>query len=58
LVLYYQHPSPPEIRWLTAIVAEEGFKVQSSSAGVDLWEKKLTKATVVLAIPPLFSKLS
>lgn len=58
LVLYYQHPSPAEIRWLTAIVAEEGFQVQSSSAGVDLWEKKLNKATVVLAIPPLFSKPS
>jgi hypothetical protein len=54
LVLYYQHPSPAEIRWLTAVVADEGFKVQSSSAGVDLWEKKLNKATVVLAIPPLF----
>ncbi len=57
-VLYYEHPSPAEIRWLTAIVADEGFKVQSSSAGVDLWAKKLNKATVVLAIPPLFSKPS
>jgi hypothetical protein len=58
LVLYYQHPSPAEIRWLTAIVADEGFKVQSTAAGMDLWTKRLKRATLVLAIPPLFSKPS
>lgn len=63
VVLYYEHPnyehpSPAEIRWLTAIVADEGVKVQSSSAGVDLRSKKLNKATLVLAIPRLFSKPS
>ena len=52
-VLYYEHPSPAEIRWLTVIVADEGFRVQSSSGGADLWTKKLNRATVVLAIPPL-----
>lgn len=49
---------PAEIRWLTAIVADEGFKVHSSSAGPDLWVKKLTSATLVLALPPLVSKAS
>ena len=49
-MLYYQHPSPAEIRWLTAIVADEGFKVQSSSAGPDLWVKKLTRATLVFPL--------
>jgi hypothetical protein len=58
VVLYYEHPSPAEIRWLTAIVADEGFEVRSSAAGADLWTKKLKTATVVLAIPPLFSKPS
>ena len=56
LVLCYEHPSPAEIRWLTAILADEGFEVQSTTEGTDLWAKKLNKATVVLAIPPLFSK--
>src|SRR5579863_2557167 len=32
LMLFYVHPSPAEIRWLTAIVADEGFKVESSSS--------------------------
>lgn len=58
LVLYYEHPSPAEIRWLAAIVADEGFKVQSSSAGPDLWVKKLTRATLILALPPLVSTAS
>jgi hypothetical protein len=58
LIFYYKHPSPAEIRWLLAIVADEGFKVQSSSEGLDLWVKKLTMATLVLAIPPLVSKPS
>ena len=56
VVLYYGHPGPAEIRWLTAIVADEGFRVQSSAEGVDLWAKKLNRATVVLAIPPLVFK--
>ncbi len=54
--LYYEHPSPAEIRWLTSIIADEGFTVQSSSAGPDLWVKKLTTATLVLALPPLVSR--
>ena len=58
LLLYYEHPSPAEIRWLTAIVADEGFKVKSSASGLDLWVKKLTRATLALAIPPLLSKPS
>jgi len=58
LMLFYVHPSPAEIRWLTAIVADEGFKVESSSSGLDFWVKKLTTATLVLAIPPLLSKPS
>ena len=58
LVLYYEHPSPAEIRWLTSTIADEGFEVQSSSSGSDLWVKKLSNATLVLVLPPLASKLS
>ena len=53
LMLYYVRPSPAEIRGLTAIVADEGFRVESSSSGLDFWVKKLTRATLVLAMPPL-----
>ena len=56
LTLYYEHPSPAEVRWLTSIIADEEFTVQSSSEGTDLWVKKLTTATLVLALPPLTSK--
>ena len=52
-MLYYVDPSPAEIRWLTATVADEGFSVESSSSGLDFWVKKLTRATLVLAMPPL-----
>jgi hypothetical protein len=58
LTLYYEHPSPAEVRWLTSIVADEEFTVQSSSEGPDLWIKKLPTATLVLAVPPLISKPS
>ena len=37
LPLYYEHPSPAEVRWLISIVADEGFKIDSSSAGLDFW---------------------
>jgi hypothetical protein len=51
-----EHPAPAEVRWLTSIVADEDFTVQSSAAGPDLWAKKLTRATLVLALPPLLEK--
>jgi hypothetical protein len=58
LTLYYEHPSPAEVRWLTSILADEEFTVQSSSEGPDLCIKKLPTATLVLAVPPLISKPS
>jgi hypothetical protein len=58
LVLYYEHPSPAEIRWLTSTIADEGFETESTSSGSDLWVKKLTKARLVLVVPPLTSKPS
>ncbi len=58
LTLYYEHPTPAEIRWVTSIIADEDFTVESSPAGPDLWVRKLKTATVVLALPPLVSKPS
>jgi hypothetical protein len=58
LTLYYEHLSPAEIRWLTSIIADEEFEVQSASTGPDLWVKKLKAATLVLALTPLVSKPS
>ncbi|HKS75649.1 MAG TPA: hypothetical protein VJQ82_20730 [Terriglobales bacterium] len=59
LVLFYEHPSPAETRWLTALVANEGFRVQSSSSsGSDLWVKQLTRGSLVLVLPPFTSKPS
>ncbi len=56
LTLYYEHPTPAEVRWLTSIVADEDFTIESSPSGRDLWVKRLKTATVVLALPPLVSK--
>jgi hypothetical protein len=58
LTLYYEHLSPAEIRWLTSMIADEKFEVQSSPAGPDLWVKKLKTATLVLALPPQASRPS
>ena len=58
LMLFYEHPSPAEIRWLTTIIADEGFRVESSASGSDCWVKKLTKGHLVLVLPPLASKPS
>lgn len=42
LMLYYVRPNPAEIRWLTAIVADEGFRVESSSSrlGISAWNQR------------------
>jgi hypothetical protein len=51
LTLYYQHPTPVEMRWLTEIAVKEEFKAEPSSSGLSLWVKRLDKGALAFALP-------
>jgi hypothetical protein len=58
LTFYYEHLTETELSWITDILTQEGFTVEPSSTGLDLWVRRLERGSLAFVFVPATSKPS